>query len=118
MSIAVMSAETARCAITASASAPTVRSIARRARGRSGPMPVPEFRDARPWKRRAVALLLSGLCLSGAAAAKDDFAGVTITFVMGSPPGGGYDSYVRPLVQHMARHLPGMPAMIVQSMPG
>ena len=54
----------------------------------------------------------------GAARAADDFSGQTISFVMGSPPGGGYDSYVRPLVLHMVRHIPGNPTMIVQSMPG
>jgi tripartite-type tricarboxylate transporter receptor subunit TctC len=50
--------------------------------------------------------------------AADDFSGQTITFVAGSPPGGGYDSYIRPMIQHMARHVPGNPTMIVQSMPG
>lgn len=62
---------------------------------------------------------LMGLCAtSDEARVADDFSGQTINFVMGSPPGGGYDSYVRPLVQHMARHISGNPTMIVQSMPG
>ena len=64
----------------------------------------------------AVPLLACGL--SCGAEAADDLGGQTITFVLGSPPGGGYDSYVRPLVQYMGRHVPGNPTMIVQSMPG
>ena len=67
----------------------------------------------------AVAAALMGFCAaSGEARAADDFSGQTITFISGSPPGGGYDSYIRPMVQHMARHIPGNPNMIVQAMPG
>jgi tripartite-type tricarboxylate transporter receptor subunit TctC len=64
------------------------------------------------------ALLLLISHLPSDAAAADDFAGQTITFVLGSTAGGGYDSYVRPIVQHMGRHLPGNPTMILQGMPG
>jgi tripartite-type tricarboxylate transporter receptor subunit TctC len=61
----------------------------------------------------------SSLLLANASVlAKEDFKGQTITFIMGAPSGGGYDSYVRPLVQHMGFHIPGNPTMIVQSMPG
>lgn len=62
--------------------------------------------------------LLAASCLPAVAAAADDFAGQTVTFILGSTAGGGYDSYVRPIVQYMGRHLPGNPTMILQGMPG
>ena len=67
---------------------------------------------------RSCTVLLAVSFLSSVAAAADDFAGQTITFVLGSTAGGGYDSYVRPIVQYMGRHLPGNPTMILQGMPG
>jgi tripartite-type tricarboxylate transporter receptor subunit TctC len=62
--------------------------------------------------------LLAASCLPAVALAADDFAGQTVTFILGSTAGGGYDSYVRPIVQYMGRHLPGNPTMILQGMPG
>ena len=48
----------------------------------------------------------------------DFFAGKTISVVVGSSAGGGYDLYARVLSKHMGRHLPGNPRMITQNMPG
>jgi tripartite-type tricarboxylate transporter receptor subunit TctC len=42
----------------------------------------------------------------------------SLTIVVGSPPGGGYDVYARVLARHMGRHLPGTPSIIVQNLPG
>jgi tripartite-type tricarboxylate transporter receptor subunit TctC len=42
----------------------------------------------------------------------------SLTIVVGSPPGGGYDVYARVLARHMGRHLPGAPSIIVQNLPG
>ena len=42
----------------------------------------------------------------------------TLTFVVGSSPGGGYDTYTRILARHIGRHLPGQPNIVVQNMPG
>ena len=42
----------------------------------------------------------------------------TLTFVVGSSPGGGYDVYARMLSRHIVRHLAGPPTVIVQNMPG
>jgi tripartite-type tricarboxylate transporter receptor subunit TctC len=42
----------------------------------------------------------------------------TLTFVVGSSPGGGYDTYTRILARHIGRHHPGQPSIVVQNMPG
>lgn len=46
------------------------------------------------------------------------YAGKTITLIVGSAPGGGYDIYSRILSRHMPKHLPGNPTIVVQNMPG
>jgi len=42
----------------------------------------------------------------------------TISIVVGSSPGGGYDTYARILARHIGRHVRGQPSVIVQNMPG
>jgi len=42
----------------------------------------------------------------------------TITIVVGSPTGGGYDTYSRVLARHISRYIPGQPNIVVQNMPG
>jgi tripartite-type tricarboxylate transporter receptor subunit TctC len=42
----------------------------------------------------------------------------TVTIVVGYLPGDGYDVWARLLAAHIARHIPGNPAVIVQNMPG
>ena len=53
-------------------------------------------------------------------AAGDDgyYKGRTITFVIGSAPGGGYDTYSRLVASHLGRHLEGRPTIVPQNMPG
>lgn len=46
------------------------------------------------------------------------FAGKPIRLIVGGAPGGGYDLYGRLVAQHLARHLPGQPTIIVQNMEG
>lgn len=41
-----------------------------------------------------------------------------IRIVVGFTPGGFYDRWARLLAQHMPKHIPGNPDMIVQNMPG
>jgi len=52
------------------------------------------------------------------ACAADYYAGRTIEFVIGTPPGGGYDIYARLVARHLGRHIPGQPTIIVKNMPG
>ena len=46
------------------------------------------------------------------------YKGKTVTAVVGSDVGGGYDAFTRLLTRHIARHIPGEPRIIVQNMPG
>src|SRR5438045_504895 len=47
-----------------------------------------------------------------------NFAGKTVTIVVGYKPGGGYDATARLMARHLTDHLPGKPTVIVQNMPG
>jgi tripartite-type tricarboxylate transporter receptor subunit TctC len=42
----------------------------------------------------------------------------TMTMIVGFSPGGAYDLYARVLSEHMRRHLPGNPTIVVENMPG
>jgi len=52
------------------------------------------------------------------AAAQDFYAGKTIDFIVGHYVGGGYDIYARAVGRHLARHIPGNPAIVMRNMPG
>jgi tripartite-type tricarboxylate transporter receptor subunit TctC len=63
-----------------------------------------------------VAAALAALCAAARAQAPGELKSLTI--VVGSSPGGGYDIYARLLARHMSRHLRGAPSIIVQNLPG
>lgn len=46
------------------------------------------------------------------------YRGRTLTFLVGAPPGGGYDLYGRMVAKYLPRHLPGTPASVVSNMVG
>jgi tripartite-type tricarboxylate transporter receptor subunit TctC len=46
------------------------------------------------------------------------YKGKTVTMVVGTPAGGGYDSYARLLTRYMGKHIPGNPTIIIQNRPG
>jgi len=48
----------------------------------------------------------------------DFYKGKTITVYIGTTPGALYDQWGRLLAQHMGKHIPGKPELIVQNMPG
>ena len=50
--------------------------------------------------------------------AAEFYAGKTIDFIVGTPPGGGYDIYARAVARHMSRHIPGQPGIVIKNMPG
>lgn len=50
--------------------------------------------------------------------AQDFYSGKTIIINVGSAAGGSYDLYARMVAQHIGRHIPGNPAVIVRNMPG
>jgi tripartite-type tricarboxylate transporter receptor subunit TctC len=53
-----------------------------------------------------------------AQSAADFYKGKTIVILMGTGPGGSYDLYGRTIAEHLGRHIPGRPAIIVEHMPG
>lgn len=67
-----------------------------------------------------LALVLSVMNWSTAAAdaVADFYRGKTITYVVSAGPGGMYGLYGRTFTQHLSKHLPGNPEIIVQYMPG
>jgi tripartite-type tricarboxylate transporter receptor subunit TctC len=72
---------------------------------------------------RTAALIVAGLiaatCGAGAQDAVEAFyKGKQISLVVGSSPGGGYDTYARLLARHFADAMPGHPTMVVQNMSG
>lgn len=48
----------------------------------------------------------------------DFYRGKTLSIVVGSDAGSGYDAYARLVSRHIARHIPGAPNIIVQNHPG
>src|SRR5262245_24605959 len=66
---------------------------------------------------RALAAALSAI-LAPPVCAADYYAGRTVEFIVGTPPGGGYDIYARAVARHLGRHIPGQPAIVIKNMPG
>lgn len=67
------------------------------------------------------AILSGALTCSAVAApvrADDFYAGKTIDLIVGNAPGGGFDIYARTIAQHLTRHIPGNPTVVVKNMPG
>ena len=69
----------------------------------------------------AAALAYSSLLLLGlrpAHGAAPYYEGKSIRIIVGTSPGGGYDTYTRLIARHLAKHIPGSPSIIVDNMPG
>ena len=67
--------------------------------------------------------LIAGAALLAAHAGKaqsaeEFYRGKSLTILVGSGVGGGYDTYTRALARHWDRHIPGAPNIVVQNMPG
>jgi tripartite-type tricarboxylate transporter receptor subunit TctC len=63
-------------------------------------------------------LFLSHVAPVARVQAADFYEGKTITIVSGFSPGGGYDTYGRLAANHLGKHVPGTPSLIVRNMPG
>lgn len=70
--------------------------------------------------RRWPVLLFSALLLPAlrAEAAAPFYEGKAIRIIVGTAPGGGYDTYTRLLARHFGKHIPGNPIVVVDNMPG
>jgi tripartite-type tricarboxylate transporter receptor subunit TctC len=83
------------------------------------------MRDLSP---RALACIVLALSLSactrsdaGASAgqsAGEFYRGKTVSIIVGSGAGGGFDTTARLVARHIGRHIPGSPTVIVVNMPG
>src|SRR5438046_2375540 len=69
--------------------------------------------------------LLALLCLAGTVlnanaqgSVADFYKGKTVTIVIGSTAGGGYDTYARLIARHLGKFIPGNPAVVPSNMPG
>lgn len=68
-----------------------------------------------------IAAFFAILALAGPARAEtveEFYKGKTITLIVSSSPGGGYDTLSRLISRHVGRHVPGAPAIVVRNMPG
>ena len=68
----------------------------------------------------ALVFLLMFLAASGLPvyAAAPFYEGKSIRIIVGTSPGGGYDTYTRLIARHFAKHIPGNPTIVVDNMPG
>jgi tripartite-type tricarboxylate transporter receptor subunit TctC len=70
-------------------------------------------------KRVVLGLAATVLVSSGVLAQEPlNFAGKSVTMVVGSAPGGGSDLVARVVAEHLSKYLPGSPKIIVQNQPG
>jgi tripartite-type tricarboxylate transporter receptor subunit TctC len=65
-----------------------------------------------------VLALLIGFSIGKAIAQEPFYKDKIIKVVVGFSAGGGYDTYARLIGRHMAKHISGNPAIIVENMPG
>jgi tripartite-type tricarboxylate transporter receptor subunit TctC len=79
-------------------------------------------------RTRLARAIAGGLCLGLAgtcaiADAKADpvadfYRGRTVTMIVSTSTGGGYDTLARAIARHLAAHIPGDPTIVVRNMPG
>jgi tripartite-type tricarboxylate transporter receptor subunit TctC len=53
-----------------------------------------------------------------AQSAADFYKGKSVSIVIGTSPGGGFDVYGRLIGRHMQKHMPGNPSIVASNMPG
>lgn len=66
----------------------------------------------------AIAVSAFGLWPAGAQPVTEFYKGKTVTLIVSSAPGGGYDALARTVAPHLARHIPGNPSVVVRNMSG
>src|SRR5262245_2337867 len=76
------------------------------------------MRAAIPHLLALYALLATCAPQAKADAIADFYKGRTVTVVVSSSAGGGYDALARALARFMGRHMPGHPVFVVRNMPG
>jgi tripartite-type tricarboxylate transporter receptor subunit TctC len=61
---------------------------------------------------------LGFMFLASPVSGQEFYKGKTIVLIVGTAPGGGFDTYSRMLARHIGKYIPGNPNTIVQNMPG
>ena len=72
---------------------------------------------ARQFGFAALAVALAAAPAS-AQSVEEFYKGKTLSILMGTGPGASYDLYGRTIAEHLQRHIPGNPTIIVEHMPG
>jgi hypothetical protein len=62
--------------------------------------------------------LIIVLAAAGPGFGQDFYKGKNLVIIVGTAPGGGFDTYSRILARHIVKHIPGNPTSLVQNMPG
>jgi tripartite-type tricarboxylate transporter receptor subunit TctC len=62
--------------------------------------------------------LIAAAVPAAADSVADFYKGKTVSVLMGTTPGGSYDLYGRVIGDHLSRHIPGNPTIIMEHMPG
>jgi tripartite-type tricarboxylate transporter receptor subunit TctC len=73
-----------------------------------------------PLVSTALVLLSVVIVASGqrAYSAAPFYEGKAVRIIVGTAPGGGYDTYTRLIARHLSKYIPGSPTIIVDNMPG
>ena len=79
---------------------------------------MPDIRKRCFYLLSALAFAASLIWSNLVSAQAEFYKGKTITVIAGTTAGALYDQWSRLLAQHMGKHIPGRPDMIVQNMPG
>jgi tripartite-type tricarboxylate transporter receptor subunit TctC len=67
----------------------------------------------------AVGLVFASVAVPAfAQAPSESCQGKSLTIIVGSPPGGGYDTFGRLIAEHFGKFIPGRCSIVVQNMPG
>lgn len=66
----------------------------------------------------AFAAALAASPASAQQSVADFYKGKTVTILMGTGPGASYDLYGRTIAEHLPKHIPGRPNIVVEHMPG
>jgi tripartite-type tricarboxylate transporter receptor subunit TctC len=79
-----------------------------------------EHRIIRNFSRSTAGAMVLALSVASACAqdVEEFYKKRTMTLIVSSDVGGGFDTYSRTLARHITRHIPGMPKIVVQNMPG
>ena len=95
-----------------------VASHSRNSRKSRAPATGPTLQAARGSKLRIASLFATAVVCAAPAHAQNFYEGKTVTILVGSDVGGGFDAFARLLSRHLGRALPGAPTFVVENMPG